>query len=111
MSLVEACRKLNEVIGLKGMSRYSRWDPVPPSGGCSQGGHRCDNPPALPRYFKQIVKSARANGRAGPPEDHTDDFLGCLNIPIWVSGAEVSLTEHLPVGASPSWDTASGYVL
>ncbi|XP_036135284.1 BAI1-associated protein 3 isoform X3 [Molossus molossus] len=55
VSLVEACRKLNEVIGLKGMSRY----------------------------FKQIVKSARANGRAGPTEDHTDDFLGCLNIPIW----------------------------
>lgn len=27
VSLVEACRKLNEVIGLKGMSRYSRWDP------------------------------------------------------------------------------------
>uniref|UniRef100_A0A8C0CZ61 BAI1 associated protein 3 n=1 Tax=Balaenoptera musculus TaxID=9771 RepID=A0A8C0CZ61_BALMU len=54
VSLVEACRKLNEVIGLKGMSRY----------------------------FKQIVKSARANGTAGPTEDHTDDFLGCLNIPI-----------------------------
>ncbi|KAK2097252.1 BAI1-associated protein 3 [Saguinus oedipus] len=54
VSLVEACRKLNEVIGLKGVSRY----------------------------FKQIVKSARANGTAGPTEDHTDDFLGCLNIPI-----------------------------
>ncbi|XP_006146426.1 BAI1-associated protein 3 [Tupaia chinensis] len=54
VSLVEACRKLNEVIGLKGVSRY----------------------------FKQIVKSARANGAAGPPEDHTDDFLGCLNIPV-----------------------------
>lgn len=54
VSLVEACRKLNEVIGLKGMGRY----------------------------FKQIVKSARANGKAGPTEDHTDDFLGCLNIPI-----------------------------
>uniref|UniRef100_A0A8C9BSQ9 BAI1 associated protein 3 n=1 Tax=Phocoena sinus TaxID=42100 RepID=A0A8C9BSQ9_PHOSS len=54
VSLVEACRKLNEVIGLKGMSRY----------------------------FKQIVKSARTNGTAGPTEDHTDDFLGCLNIPI-----------------------------
>ncbi|XP_046953994.1 BAI1-associated protein 3 isoform X5 [Lynx rufus] len=54
VSLVEACRKLNEVIGLKGMSRY----------------------------FKQIVKSARANGTAGPAEDHTDDFLGCLNIPV-----------------------------
>uniref|UniRef100_A0A2I2ZS48 BAI1 associated protein 3 n=1 Tax=Gorilla gorilla gorilla TaxID=9595 RepID=A0A2I2ZS48_GORGO len=54
VSLVEACRKLNEVIGLKGMGRY----------------------------FKQIVKSARTNGTAGPTEDHTDDFLGCLNIPV-----------------------------
>lgn len=41
--------------------------------------------PALLRYFKQIVKSARANGTAGPTEDHTDDFLGCLNIPVRVS--------------------------
>ncbi|XP_076998387.1 BAI1-associated protein 3 [Tamandua tetradactyla] len=54
VSLVEACRKLNEVIGLKGVGRY----------------------------FKQIVKSARANGAAGPSEDHTDDFLGCLNLPV-----------------------------
>ncbi|XP_032123982.1 BAI1-associated protein 3 [Sapajus apella] len=54
VSLVEACRKLNEVIGLKGVSRY----------------------------FKQIVKSARTNGTAGPTEDHADDFLGCLNIPV-----------------------------
>uniref|UniRef100_A0A8C2YSZ9 BAI1 associated protein 3 n=1 Tax=Chinchilla lanigera TaxID=34839 RepID=A0A8C2YSZ9_CHILA len=54
VSVAEACRKLNEVIGLKGMSRY----------------------------FKQIVKSARTNGTAGPTEDHTDDFLGCLNIPV-----------------------------
>ncbi|XP_058536361.1 BAI1-associated protein 3 isoform X1 [Ochotona princeps] len=54
VSLAEACRKLNEVIGLKGMSRY----------------------------LKQIVKSARANGTAGSGEDHTDDFLGCLNIPV-----------------------------
>lgn len=30
VSLVEACRKLNEVIGLKGMSRYDRWDPSAP---------------------------------------------------------------------------------
>ncbi|KAM7148759.1 BAI1-associated protein 3 [Molossus nigricans] len=65
VSLVEACRKLNEVIGLKGMSRY----------------------------FKQIVKSARANGRAGPTEDHTDDFLGCLNIPIW----------EVPVAGEDRW--------
>ena len=41
-------------------------------------------PPCCARYFKQIVKSARANGTAGPTEDHTDDFLGCLNIPIRV---------------------------
>ncbi|XP_037671365.1 BAI1-associated protein 3 isoform X2 [Choloepus didactylus] len=54
VSLVEACRKLNEVIGLKGVGRY----------------------------FKQIVKSARANGAAGPSEDHPDDFLGCLNLPV-----------------------------
>lgn len=65
MSLVEACRKLNEVIGLKGMSRY----------------------------FKQIVKSARANGTAGPTEDHTDDFLGCLNIPV----------REVPVAGEDRW--------
>ncbi|XP_052491796.1 BAI1-associated protein 3 [Budorcas taxicolor] len=65
VSLVEACRKLNEVIGLKGVSRY----------------------------FKQIVKSARANGTAGPTEDHTDDFLGCLNIPI----------REVPVAGEDRW--------
>ncbi|KAK7801907.1 hypothetical protein U0070_005894 [Myodes glareolus] len=65
VSLAEACRKLNEVIGLKGMSRY----------------------------FKQIVKSARANGTAGPTEDHTDDFLGCLNIPI----------REVPVAGADRW--------
>ncbi|XP_049555594.1 BAI1-associated protein 3 isoform X5 [Orcinus orca] len=65
VSLVEACRKLNEVIGLKGMSRY----------------------------FKQIVKSARTNGTAGPTEDHTDDFLGCLNIPI----------REVPVAGEDRW--------
>lgn len=43
-------------------------------------------PTCFARYFKQIVKSARANGTAGPTEDHTDDFLGCLNIPIRVCG-------------------------
>lgn len=46
---------------------------------------------ALARYFKQIVKSARANGTAGPTEDHTDDFLGCLNIPVRVSRCGVGL--------------------
>ncbi|XP_015992132.2 BAI1-associated protein 3 isoform X1 [Rousettus aegyptiacus] len=65
VSLMEACRKLNEVIGLKGMSRY----------------------------FKQIVKSARANGTARPTEDHTDDFLGCLNIPVW----------EVPVAGEDRW--------
>lgn len=65
VSLAEACRKLNEVIGLKGMTRY----------------------------FKQIVKSARANGTAGPTEDHTDDFLGCLNIPI----------REVPVAGADRW--------
>ncbi|XP_021107027.1 BAI1-associated protein 3 isoform X3 [Heterocephalus glaber] len=65
VSLAEACRKLNEVIGLKGMSRY----------------------------FKQIVKSARANGTPGPTEDHTDDFLGCLNIPV----------REVPVAGTDRW--------
>uniref|UniRef100_A0A8C5NYX5 BAI1-associated protein 3 n=1 Tax=Jaculus jaculus TaxID=51337 RepID=A0A8C5NYX5_JACJA len=65
VSLAEACKKLNEVIGLKGMSRY----------------------------FKQIVKSARADGTAGPTEDHTDDFLGCLNIPI----------REVPVAGADRW--------
>ncbi|KAM5228130.1 BAI1-associated protein 3 isoform 2-T2 [Ctenodactylus gundi] len=65
VTLAEACRKLNEVIGLKGMGRY----------------------------FKQIVKSARANGTAGPSEDHTDDFLGCLNIPI----------REVPVAGADRW--------
>ncbi|XP_004627967.1 BAI1-associated protein 3 [Octodon degus] len=65
VSLAEACRKLNEVIGLKGMGRY----------------------------FKQIVKSARTNGTAGPTEDHTDDFLGCLNIPV----------RDVPVAGADRW--------
>ncbi|XP_048846937.1 BAI1-associated protein 3 [Brienomyrus brachyistius] len=55
VSVAEACRKLNEVSGLKGMGRY----------------------------FKQIAKSVRANGAAGSAsEENADDFLGCLNIPI-----------------------------
>lgn len=62
------------------------WPRGPVSGGWLPRDHRHDAHPALPRYFKQIVKSARANGTAGPTEDHTDDFLGCLNIPIRVSG-------------------------
>lgn len=109
VSLVEACRKLNEVIGLKGMGRYSRWDPcalpvVPRD-------HTCDAHPAVLRYFKQIVKSARANGKAGPTEDHTDDFLGCLNIPIGVSGCG-GFTHGTPAcGCRGSWGTASGCVL
>uniref|UniRef100_A0A8C9Q3U2 BAI1 associated protein 3 n=1 Tax=Spermophilus dauricus TaxID=99837 RepID=A0A8C9Q3U2_SPEDA len=44
-------------------------------------------------YFKQIVKSARANGTAGPTEDHTDDFLGCLNIPV----------REVPVAGADRW--------
>uniref|UniRef100_A0A8C5WJT4 BAI1 associated protein 3 n=1 Tax=Leptobrachium leishanense TaxID=445787 RepID=A0A8C5WJT4_9ANUR len=63
VSVAEACKKLNEVSGFKGMGRY----------------------------FKQIVKSARANGTGGSSEDNADDFLGCLNIPIneiLVGGAE-----------------------
>ncbi|XP_006901988.1 PREDICTED: BAI1-associated protein 3 [Elephantulus edwardii] len=65
VSLGEACRKLNEVMGLKGMGRY----------------------------FKQIVKSARANGASGPTKDHSDDFLGCLNIPI----------REVPVAGEDRW--------
>ncbi|XP_061081147.1 BAI1-associated protein 3-like [Conger conger] len=52
VSVAEACRKLNEVSGLRGMGRY----------------------------FKQIAKSVRANGSAA--EESADDFLGCLSIPI-----------------------------
>ncbi|XP_045141960.1 BAI1-associated protein 3 [Echinops telfairi] len=65
VSLVEACGKLNEVMGLKGMGRY----------------------------FKLIVKSARANGTASPSEDHTDDFLGSLNIPL----------REVPVAGQDRW--------
>ncbi|XP_069762705.1 BAI1-associated protein 3 isoform X2 [Narcine bancroftii] len=33
-------------------------------------------------YFKQIMKSARANGTSGSQEENNDDFLGCLDIPL-----------------------------
>ncbi|KAM8950579.1 BAI1-associated protein 3 isoform 5-T6 [Lycaon pictus] len=103
VSLVEACRKLNEVIGLKGMSRYDGGTLVSPRHrACSLAtwasrwwlprDHRWE-PTASPRYFKQIVKSARANGTAGPTDDHTDDFLGCLNIPI----------REVPVAGEDRW--------
>ncbi|OCT64156.1 hypothetical protein XELAEV_18045257mg [Xenopus laevis] len=65
VSVAEACKKLNEVTGFKGMGRY----------------------------FKQIVKSARANGTAGSSEDNADDFLGCLNISI----------NEIPVGGLDKW--------
>ncbi|KAM4697578.1 BAI1-associated protein 3 [Rhinophrynus dorsalis] len=65
VSVAEACKKLNEVSGFKGMGRY----------------------------FKQIVKSARANGTAGSAEDNADDFLGCLNISI----------NEIPVGGLDKW--------
>ncbi|XP_072532527.1 BAI1-associated protein 3 [Salminus brasiliensis] len=55
VSVAEACRKLNEISGLRGMGRY----------------------------FKQIAKSVRANGAAAScSEENADDFLGCLNIPL-----------------------------
>uniref|UniRef100_A0A671UFV8 BAI1 associated protein 3 n=1 Tax=Sparus aurata TaxID=8175 RepID=A0A671UFV8_SPAAU len=55
VSVAEACKKLNEVSGLRGMGRY----------------------------FKQIAKSVRANGSASSgSEENVDDFLGCLNIPL-----------------------------
>ncbi|XP_073504194.1 BAI1-associated protein 3 isoform X2 [Phyllobates terribilis] len=65
VSVAEACKKLNEVSGFKGMGRY----------------------------FKQIVKSARANGTTGSAEDNADDFLGCLNISI----------NEIPVGGIDKW--------
>ncbi|XP_056392530.1 BAI1-associated protein 3 isoform X2 [Hyla sarda] len=65
VSVAEACKKLNEVSGFKGMGRY----------------------------FKQIVKSARANGTTGSAEDNADDFLGCLNISI----------NEIPVGGVDKW--------
>ncbi|XP_022522382.2 BAI1-associated protein 3 isoform X1 [Astyanax mexicanus] len=55
VSVAEACKKLNEISGLRGMGRY----------------------------FKQIAKSVRANGAAASgSEENADDFLGCLNIPL-----------------------------
>uniref|UniRef100_A0A8C9SZM4 BAI1 associated protein 3 n=1 Tax=Scleropages formosus TaxID=113540 RepID=A0A8C9SZM4_SCLFO len=46
------------------------------------------------RYFKQIAKSVRANGAAASAtEENTDDFLGCLNIPI----------NDIPVNGSDKW--------
>ncbi|MCI4392248.1 hypothetical protein PGIGA_G00143850 [Pangasianodon gigas] len=58
VSVAEACRKLNEISGFRGMGRY----------------------------FKQIAKSVRANGAsASGSEENADDFLGCLNIPLSVS--------------------------
>ncbi|KAK9534729.1 hypothetical protein VZT92_007158 [Zoarces viviparus] len=55
VSVAEACKKLNEVSGLRGMGRY----------------------------FKQIAKSVRSNGSASSgSEDNADDFLGCINVPL-----------------------------
>ncbi|XP_064414905.1 BAI1-associated protein 3 [Latimeria chalumnae] len=54
VSVADACKKLNEVSGFKGMGRY----------------------------FKQIVKSARSNGATAYTEENLDDFLGCLNISV-----------------------------
>uniref|UniRef100_A0A673FT28 BAI1 associated protein 3 n=1 Tax=Sinocyclocheilus rhinocerous TaxID=307959 RepID=A0A673FT28_9TELE len=58
VSVAEACKKLNEISGFRGMGRY----------------------------FKQIAKSVRANGAAASgSEENADDFLGCINIPLNVS--------------------------
>ncbi|TRY86260.1 hypothetical protein DNTS_015834 [Danionella cerebrum] len=55
VSVAEACKKLNEISGFRGMGRY----------------------------FKQIAKSVRANGAAASgSEENADDFLGCINIPL-----------------------------
>uniref|UniRef100_A0A3Q2Z436 BAI1 associated protein 3 n=1 Tax=Hippocampus comes TaxID=109280 RepID=A0A3Q2Z436_HIPCM len=54
VSVAEACKKLNEVSGLRGMG-----------------------------YFKQIAKSVRANGSSSSgSEENADDFLGCINISL-----------------------------
>uniref|UniRef100_A0A3B3Y2H5 BAI1 associated protein 3 n=1 Tax=Poecilia mexicana TaxID=48701 RepID=A0A3B3Y2H5_9TELE len=54
VSVAEACKKLNEVSGLRGMG-----------------------------YFKQIAKSVRSNGSSSSgSEENVDDFLGCINIPL-----------------------------
>ncbi|KAG8006840.1 BAI1-associated protein 3 [Nibea albiflora] len=64
VSVAEACKKLNEVSGLRGMGRY----------------------------FKQIAKSVRANGSASSgSEENADDFLGCINIPLNVICEEFQL--------------------
>ncbi|XP_067276686.1 BAI1-associated protein 3 [Pseudorasbora parva] len=55
VSVAEACKKLNEISGFRGMGRY----------------------------FKQIAKSVRSNGAtASGSEENADDFLGCINIPL-----------------------------
>uniref|UniRef100_A0A8C0YKB8 BAI1 associated protein 3 n=1 Tax=Cyprinus carpio carpio TaxID=630221 RepID=A0A8C0YKB8_CYPCA len=55
VSVAEACKKLNEISGFRGMGRY----------------------------FKQIAKSVRSNGAAASgSEENADDFLGCINIPL-----------------------------
>ncbi|XP_046893485.1 BAI1-associated protein 3 [Hypomesus transpacificus] len=55
VSVAEACKKLNEVSGFRGMGRY----------------------------FKQIAKSVRSNGTAASgSEENADDFLGCINVPL-----------------------------
>ncbi|KAJ3601541.1 hypothetical protein NHX12_032509 [Muraenolepis orangiensis] len=55
VSVAEACKKLNEVSGLRGMGRY----------------------------FKQIAKSVRSNASASSgAEENADDFLGCINMPL-----------------------------
>ncbi|XP_033827680.1 BAI1-associated protein 3 [Periophthalmus magnuspinnatus] len=55
VSVAEACKKMNEISGLRGMGRY----------------------------FKQIAKSVRANGSTSSgSEENADDFLGCINIPL-----------------------------
>lgn len=45
----------------------------------------------MPRYFKQIAKSVRANGSASSgSEENADDFLGCINIPLSVSAPKTT---------------------
>lgn len=90
VSVAEACKKLNEVSGLRGMGRWrTRRAPasfLAPIGKRLIVKHKPVLRFASTRYFKQIAKSVRANGSASSgSEENADDFLGCINIPLNVS--------------------------
>ncbi|KAG7255714.1 hypothetical protein CRUP_034485, partial [Coryphaenoides rupestris] len=92
VSVAEACKKLNEVSGLRGMGR-DHDDDVSVAEACKKlnevSGLR-----GMGRYFKQIAKSVRANGSASSgSEENADDFLGCINMPL----------SELPVNGFDTW--------